>query len=99
MTEDEFQQHLDRLGGDLEGWPPAVAAAARALLARSPGAQARLDEMVAMELALADAGAGDTPSDDLADRIFDAAFGAGRGSASHREDRDGDTGTAADRLN
>lgn len=95
MTEDDFQKHLDRFGGDLERWPPALAASARALLARSPGAQARLDAMVAMELALAEAGAGEEPPDDLADRIFDAAFGSGRAVQARDEDAD----RAADRLN
>lgn len=99
MTEDDFQQHLDRLGGDLERWPPGLAAAARALLARSPGAQARLDEMVALELALAEAGAGDEPPDDLAGRIFDAAFGGGRDSPARPAARGDDGDGAADRPN
>ncbi|WP_035682066.1 hypothetical protein [Azospirillum brasilense] len=73
MTEDEFRELLDRHGSDLERWPRATLREARRLLAQSIAAQAMLDEMVAVELAMTD---GDPPPPaDLADRIFDRAFG------------------------
>lgn len=75
MTDDEFRELLDRHGGDLERWPRVKLRDARQLLARSVTAQAMLDEMVAIELALSDSE--DGPSAELADRIFEEAFGAG----------------------
>ncbi|WP_180284823.1 hypothetical protein [Azospirillum oleiclasticum] len=82
MTVDEFRECLDRYGGDLATWPPLTARAGRRLLAESLAAQAMLDEMVAIELALG--GGSDSPPSDLADRIFEKAFatdGPGRGDA------------------
>ncbi|OYD84814.1 hypothetical protein [Azospirillum brasilense] len=81
MTEDEFRELLDRHGGDLERWPRATLREARRLLAGSIAAQAMLDEMVAVELALAEADGEATPPADLADRIFERAFGAGTASS------------------
>lgn len=86
MTEDEFRDLLDRYGGDLDGWPRMTARDARLLLARSVVAQAMLDETVAIELALADPDFG--PSPDLADRIFDAAFGDDEGGGAPATDRE-----------
>lgn len=74
MTVDEFRECLDRYGGDLATWPPLTARAGRRLLADSLAAQAMLDEMVAIELALG--GGADSPPPDLADRIFEKAFAA-----------------------
>ncbi|MBK3775584.1 hypothetical protein JJL56_29360 [Azospirillum sp. YIM DDC1] len=85
MTEDEFRELLDRHGGDLERWPRATLREARRLLAQSIAAQAMLDEMVAIDLALAETDGEATPPADLADRIFERAFGArtaGAGTAS-----------------
>ncbi|MFD1624148.1 hypothetical protein [Azospirillum griseum] len=94
MTDEEFRDHLDRFGGDLAVWPPETARDARALLRRSVAAQAMLDEMVAMELALTPGLPEDRPPPGLADRIFAAAF---RLPASDRGfDEDGDP--AANRL-
>lgn len=76
MTEDEFRELLDRHGGDLERWPRATLREARRLLAQSVAAQAMLDELVAVELALAETDGDATPPADLADRIFERAFGA-----------------------
>ncbi|QCO15656.1 hypothetical protein D3869_10675 [Azospirillum brasilense] len=76
MTEDEFRELLDRHGGDLERWPRATLREARRLLAQSVTAQAMLDEMVAIELALAETDGDEVPPDGLADRIFERAFGA-----------------------
>lgn len=75
MTDEEFQEGLDRWGGDLGARPPAEAGAAARLLAASPRAQAMLDEMVAMEFALAEESLADAPSDDLSDRIWRSVFG------------------------
>lgn len=72
MTDEEFRDQLDRLGGDLALWPADVARDARRLLLRSVRAQAMLDEMVTMELALGRSE--DRPPAGLADRIFAAAF-------------------------
>lgn len=75
MTDEEFRKLLDRHGGDLGSWPQAQARAASRLLATSVVAQTMLDEMVAIELALADEDVDDGPPPGLADRILDAAFG------------------------
>ena len=75
MTEDEFRELLDRHGGDLERWPRATLREARRLLAQSVAAQSMLDELVAVELALAETDGDATPPADLADRIFERAFG------------------------
>lgn len=72
MTDEEFRDRLDRYGGDLALWPSDVARDARRLLLRSVKAQAMLDEMVTMELALCQPE--DRPAPDLADRIFATAF-------------------------
>ncbi|WP_029009303.1 hypothetical protein [Azospirillum halopraeferens] len=91
MTDDEFRALLDRHGGDPERWPRPTLGQARRLLARSPVARAMLDEMVAIELALAESDC--EPAADLADRIFDAAFGTDAapgdgvaGTPEHRRD-------------
>lgn len=72
MTDDEFSQHLDRFGGDLDRWPAAAAVAGRRLLAVSPTAQALLDDMALIERTLS--GTEPPPPPGLADRIFAAAF-------------------------
>jgi hypothetical protein len=90
MTDEEFRELLDRHGGNLDDWPRATAREARLLLARSVSAQAMLDEMVATELALADPDI--SPPPDLADRIFEAAFGtasAGSSPTAERSDKAG----------
>ncbi len=77
MTDEEFRDQLDRYGGDLALWPAPAARDARRLLVRSLKAQAMLDEMVTMELALGELAPGraaDRPPPGLADRIFAAAF-------------------------
>ncbi|MGQ9365015.1 hypothetical protein [Azospirillum sp. ST 5-10] len=73
MTDDEFRALLDRHGADLGAWPAGAAREARRLLARSTDAQAMLDEMVGIELALSAREPG--PPADLAERIFEKAFG------------------------
>ncbi|TWA67334.1 hypothetical protein FBZ82_107312 [Azospirillum brasilense] len=75
MTEDQFRELLDRHGGDLERWPRATLREARRLLAQSVAAQAMLDELVAVELALTETDGDAAPPADLADRIFERAFG------------------------
>jgi len=72
MTDEEFRDRLDRHGGDLAHWPADAARDARRLLLCSVKAQAMLDEMVTMELALGHSE--DRPPPGLADRIFTAAF-------------------------
>lgn len=77
MTDEEFRDRLDRHGGDLALWPADAARDARRLLLRSVKAQAMLDEMVTMELALGQLApdrSEDRPPPGLADRIFAAAF-------------------------
>jgi len=76
MTDEEFQEGLDRWGGDLSAWPQAEAGPAARHLAVSVRAQAMLDEMVAMEFALAEETLDDSPPDELADRIWRSVFGA-----------------------
>ncbi|MCW2239751.1 hypothetical protein [Azospirillum canadense] len=83
MTDDEFRELLDRHGGDLERWPRLKLRDARQLLARSVAAQAMLDEMVAIELALSDPA--DAPPPGLADRIFEQAFGKGMKDAGAQD--------------
>ncbi|PWC32975.1 hypothetical protein [Azospirillum sp. TSO35-2] len=86
MTDEEFRDQLDRHGGDLALWPPAVARDARRLLLRSVTAQAMLDEMVTLELALGRSD--DRPPAGLADRIFDAAFRLAPSDRGFDEDAD-----------
>ncbi len=83
MTDDEFRELLDRHGGDLERWPRLKLRDARQLLARSVAAQAMLDEMVAIELALSEPT--DAPPPGLADRIFEQAFGKGTKDAGAQD--------------
>lgn len=90
MTDEEFRELLDRYGASPNGWPPDTAQPVRLLLERSKAAQAMLDEMVAIEEALA--GPGAEPPPDLADRIFASAFhlnGSTRGPASSPPTSDG----------
>ncbi|WP_244433771.1 hypothetical protein [Azospirillum sp. B506] len=82
---------MDRYGGDLALWPDDAARDARRLLLRSVKAQAMLDAMVTMELALGQSAPDrleDSPSPDLADRIFAAAFRLGPSSRGFDEDGD-----------
>ena len=57
MTADELREHLDRLGGRLDTWPPAIVAEARALIERSDAARSvyreaqTLDELLQHTLA------------------------------------------------
>lgn len=76
MTDEEFQEGLDRWGGDLGAWPVAEAGAAARLLAMSVRAQAMLDEMVSVEFTLAEETLDDMPPDDLADRVWRSVFGS-----------------------
>jgi len=76
MTDEEFQEGLDRWGGELGTWPRAEAEAAARLLAVSVRAQAMLDEMVSMEFTLAEEALDDAPPDDLADRVWRSLFGS-----------------------
>lgn len=78
MTDEEFRALLDRHGADLGVWPAGLARDARRLLAVSTRAQSLLDEMVGIELALS-APEEAAPPSDLADRIFERAFGDARG--------------------
>lgn len=73
MMDEQFKNCLDRYGGDLDAWPPEIAAAARRLLAVSPAAQALLDETAEIERVLRESEAPPPPG--LAGRIFAAAFG------------------------
>jgi hypothetical protein len=75
MTVDEFREWLDRCGGDLSRWPAAKMVEASRLLATSLEAQSALDEMVSIEVALAEEGMGTQAPEGLANRIFAAAFG------------------------
>ena len=52
MTEDEFEELLDRYGGDPEAWPLASREAAERLLRSSVRARAELAAMQAVEAAL-----------------------------------------------
>lgn len=63
MTESDFEAALDRWGGDLDRWPAAAAAEARALIATDPRAAAALtaarrldDHLAALETHRAPAG-------------------------------------------
>ena len=49
MTADELREHLDRLSGRLDTWPPAVAAEARALIERSDAARSIYREAQALD--------------------------------------------------
>ncbi len=72
MTADELREHLDRLGGRLDTWPPAIAAEARALIERSDAARSVYREAQALDELLQHALASDhqaTPG--LEQRIFD----------------------------
>ncbi|MCM8737659.1 hypothetical protein M5E06_26420 [Azospirillum sp. A1-3] len=86
MTDEEFRDRLDRFGGDLALWPADAARDARRLLLRSVKAQAMLDEMVMMELALGQSE--DRPPPDLADRIFASAFRLPPSDRTFDEDAD-----------
>ncbi|AWB07970.1 hypothetical protein A6A40_23300 (plasmid) [Azospirillum humicireducens] len=86
MTDEEFRDQLDRHGGDLALWPADAARDARRLLLRSVKAQAMLDEMVTMELALGRSE--DRPPPGLADRIFAAAFRLPQSDRGFDEDGD-----------
>lgn len=86
MTDEEFRDRLDRYGGDLALWPTDAARDARRLLLRSVKAQAMLDEMVTMELALCQPE--DRPPPDLAERIFASAFRLPPSDRSFDEDGD-----------
>ena len=72
MTADELREHLDRLGGRLDTWPPTIAAEARALIERSDAARSVYREAQALDELLQHALASDhqaTPG--LEQRIFD----------------------------
>ncbi|MFD1703126.1 hypothetical protein ACFSCV_08925 [Methylopila henanensis] len=57
-----FDRRLDALGADLDRWPQAEAAAARALLARSAEARKRHAEAVRLDALVAKAAAATTPN-------------------------------------
>jgi len=68
-TLQEFEQDLDRLGGDLHRWPVAKSRCAEKLLAGSPAARAALADAQLVDEFLA--ARPSTPSDNaLAERIF-----------------------------
>lgn len=71
MDVTEFEELIDRLGEDPSLWPDDRRLPAEELLARSPAAQALLEEARALRRALA-APAVRAPAG-LADRIVDAA--------------------------
>lgn len=49
MTRDRFEDLAEAYGGDLDRWPTAAAASARALLEAEPGLGALLDEAEAID--------------------------------------------------
>ncbi|MCS3762683.1 hypothetical protein ML401_27900 [Bradyrhizobium sp. 62B] len=71
MDVTEFEELIDRLGEDLSRWPEDRRVAAQELLARSPAAQALLEEARTLRRALA-APTVRAPAG-LADRIVAAA--------------------------
>jgi hypothetical protein len=71
MDVSEFEELIDRLGEDLSRWPEGRRLPAEELLARSPDAQALLDEACVLRQALAAAPVR-APAG-LADRIVTAA--------------------------
>lgn len=71
LTLDAFQELLDRLGGDVSGWPAAERTAALSLLENSPQAQEMLAHAGMLDAALAQA---PKAPRGLADRIVNAAL-------------------------
>ena len=71
MDVTEFEELIDRLGEDLSRWPEDRRVPAQELLARSPAAQALLEEAITLRRALA-APTVRAPAG-LADRIVAAA--------------------------
>jgi hypothetical protein len=53
MSIEEFEEALARLGGKLDGWPPALRRAAEALIATSPSAGERLLQQQQLDAQLA----------------------------------------------
>jgi len=85
LTLERLETLLDAYGGDLERWPSGEAAAARALMARSPEAAALAREASALDRVLAQA-SGPRPERLLAlsDRILSAASAESRDGAAAR---------------
>lgn len=75
MTDEEFREYLDQLGGDLESWPAALRDAGLSLLERSASARDLLAEMAAIEDGLR--APEPPPPPTLADRIIAAALDDG----------------------
>jgi len=76
MSQEAFQDHLDRLGCDLASWPPPARDAARALLATSLEARHALEGAETLARALT-APPVEAPAG-LKDRIIDKALGKTR---------------------
>ncbi len=75
MTDKHFAELLDRLGPDLETWPPVLAIEARGLLASSSAARLLLDEAQRLDRLVR------RPAPDVADlkaRILAAARATGQ---------------------
>lgn len=91
MTDEEFREYLDQLGGDLESWPAALRDAGLSLLERSGPARDLLAETLVIEDALR--APEPPPPPDLAARIIAAALARDDGARNDGTDEgDGDDG-------
>jgi hypothetical protein len=69
MTRDEFEAGLDRYGGDLSRWPPALRREAEALAAADGQAAAALDAAKRLDALIAEVAAPETADAALIGRI------------------------------